>query len=105
MKTVNSYPKDINSNLQTLIYVEIPTNAGSTPDKVPSQTLVTIITNEKSKLDSEIGHDFEDIVLGETLSGSSKKEVDNKLNTIMIPVAFLLLLLLALLCWILHRAK
>ena len=102
---MDNYPKNKDANLETLIHVEIPTTNGAAPEKIPGGTLLTIITNEKSRLSSEIGHGIGPIMSGQTLSGSAGKELNNELNKVMIPIAFLLLLVIALICWILHRGK
>jgi hypothetical protein len=102
---VTNYPRNKDTNLETLIYVEIPTNDSSTPDKIPGATLLAIITDGKSRIRSHIGHDLGSVKSGQTLSGSDEKEMDNELNNIMIPIAFFLLLAIALICWLLHRAR
>lgn len=43
------------------------------------------------------------VVLGATVS-PDKKEVDNKMNKIMIPISFVLLLVVALIAWLLNRS-
>ena len=98
---VNGYPMKTNSDLQVLVFVEIPGSSS----KVSGDALLTIIRNGKSKLSVGIGYGIGSIVSGETLSRSEEKKINNKLNRIMIPLAFSFLLEIALICWILHRRR
>ena len=106
VKTVASYPKNKNGNLEILVYVEKPTNDNTSSEMLPGKTLLTIIQNNSSKLSSAVGYNLMNVVSGGTLSETDDKETNKtELNKIMIPVAFLLLVFIALVCWILHRGK
>ena len=105
VKTGTSYPKNRDQNLETLVYVEVPASGGSSMSRLPGSALFTIISNGKSKLSTGVGYDVASVASGQTHSSSEEEKVNDKLNKIMIPVAFILLLLIALVAWILHRGQ
>lgn len=105
VKTAANYPQDNDGNLKTLLYIEIPTAVNSTTSRIPGEILLTIITSGNRTLSSEVGQSLGRVMSGQTLLRSEERGVDNELNRIMIPFAFVLLLVIALVCWVLHRAK
>jgi hypothetical protein len=98
-----NYPKNKGTDLETLIYVEIPNS--STSSKIPGGTLKTIATNGNLKINSEVGYNLVSIISAQTLAHSDEQGVNNDLNKVMIPVAFALLFAIALICWLLHRGR
>ena len=103
VRTVSDYPKNKDTDLETLIYVEISNS--STADKIPGAILQIIITNGISRIEAVIGYSLDSIMSGLALFDSDEAGVNNELNKIMIPVAFFLLFAIAFICWVLHRGK
>ncbi|XP_028406090.1 uncharacterized protein LOC114528620 [Dendronephthya gigantea] len=101
VKMVSGYPKNTHNDLKMLVFVELPGSSG----RISGDALLTIVRNGKANLSSEIGYEIGSVVSGESLSGSEEKEINHKWNKIMIPLAFLILLAIALICWILHRRR
>ena len=105
VKFIDNYPAyGDNNDLRILLFIETPAKNGENPTRISGSALVTIVTNGKDQLSSDVGVNTITVAPGSTLNTEEKRAIDARMNKIMIPISFILLLIIALVAWLLHRS-
>ena len=99
----SGYPKQVHDDLQINFYIELPSGTDIrkySTTVLPKSAVTTILQTKENVISSTVGAE-----LIKEPSSTSKPKVDHKINYIMIPVSFGLLLFVVVLAFCLHLCQ
>jgi len=100
-------PKQEEKDLQVKLFVSLPDGSDirkDNQDVIPGTTLQEILEAHKNNITSVLGAEIKSINMASD-SESEDKSTDNKMNYIMIPICFSVLIVLCFVACCLHCAR